>query len=170
MAWTIPFQKRECLDKSTKPRTCAETKSFLDHELRCLYNTNVQHRIRSFATILRGDTLDNRSVKRTALYSADMLPCPFSSGQVASVCQFLQNNGEIDRLSRFLWSLPADIESDEKNYRDNSCFESCCLFLSEQLQGIVRNTREQQVLQREPWTTTVSLEDSTLHRSGKAAR
>ncbi|XP_066016946.1 homeobox protein SIX6-like isoform X3 [Pocillopora verrucosa] len=35
-------------------------------------------------------------------------------GQVASVCQFLQNNGEIDRLSRFLWSLPADIESDEK--------------------------------------------------------
>lgn len=43
-----------------------------------------------------------------------MLPCPFSSGQVASVCQFLQNSGEIERLSRFLWSLPTDIDCDAK--------------------------------------------------------
>ncbi|XP_068687539.1 homeobox protein SIX6-like [Montipora capricornis] len=43
-----------------------------------------------------------------------MLPCPFSSDQVAQVCQFLQNTGEIERLSRFLWSLPTDLDSDVK--------------------------------------------------------
>lgn len=43
-----------------------------------------------------------------------MLPCPFSSNQVAQVCQFLQNTGEIDRLSRFLWSLPTQMDNDVK--------------------------------------------------------
>lgn len=45
-----------------------------------------------------------------------MLPCPFSREQVASVCKFLQNNGEIERLGRFLWSLPKgdnDIQNSE---------------------------------------------------------
>ncbi|XP_031572420.1 homeobox protein SIX2-like isoform X2 [Actinia tenebrosa] len=39
-----------------------------------------------------------------------MLPCPFSMEQVISVCEFLQNSGENDRLARFLWSLPKDSE------------------------------------------------------------
>lgn len=43
-----------------------------------------------------------------------MLRCPFSSDQVAQVCQFLQNSGEIERLSRFLWSLPKEMDSDVK--------------------------------------------------------
>ena len=43
-----------------------------------------------------------------------MLRCPFSSDQVAQVCQFLQNSGEIERLSRFLWSLPKEIDTDVK--------------------------------------------------------
>lgn len=39
-----------------------------------------------------------------------MFPCPFSPSQVASVCEFLMNNGEIDRLARFIWSLPKEDE------------------------------------------------------------
>ena len=31
----------------------------------------------------------------------------FTQEQVACVCEVLQNSGNIDRLARFLWSLPA---------------------------------------------------------------
>ena len=40
--------------------------------------------------------------------SAGMIPSfGFTQEQVACVCEVLQNSGNIDRLARFLWSLPA---------------------------------------------------------------
>ncbi|EDO42933.1 predicted protein [Nematostella vectensis] len=35
---------------------------------------------------------------------------PFSMEQIISVCECLQNSGNIERLARFLWSLPKDSE------------------------------------------------------------
>lgn len=35
----------------------------------------------------------------------------FSAGQVASVCETLEETGDIERLARFLWSLPVSADS-----------------------------------------------------------
>ena len=43
-----------------------------------------------------------------AATAASMMPTfGFTQEQVACVCEVLQNSGHVDRLSRFLWSLPA---------------------------------------------------------------
>ena len=42
------------------------------------------------------------------MYSATSLLCRFGADQVARVCQTLEESGDVDRLARFLWSLPAD--------------------------------------------------------------
>jgi len=47
-------------------------------------------------------------VKKT-FHDFNMLPLPtlnFSVGQVATVCETLEESGDIERLGRFLWSLP----------------------------------------------------------------
>ena len=41
---------------------------------------------------------------------SELLPLPFSVGDIVRFCEFLEKNGELDRLSRFLWSLPYSIE------------------------------------------------------------
>lgn len=38
--------------------------------------------------------------------AAPTSPLPFSSEQISKVCETLEECGDIDRLSRFLWSLP----------------------------------------------------------------
>jgi len=45
--------------------------------------------------------------KRTSGGGGDPLMLGFTQEQVACVCEVLQNSGNIDRLARFLWSLPA---------------------------------------------------------------
>lgn len=42
-----------------------------------------------------------------ALLGSGMSPFGFTQEQVACVCEVLQNSGNVDRLARFLWSLPA---------------------------------------------------------------
>jgi homeobox protein SIX1 len=42
-----------------------------------------------------------------ALLGGGMSPFGFTQEQVACVCEVLQNSGNVDRLARFLWSLPA---------------------------------------------------------------
>lgn len=39
-----------------------------------------------------------------------MHPMPFSVGDIVRFCEFLENNGQLDRLSRFLWSLPHSVK------------------------------------------------------------
>ena len=39
----------------------------------------------------------------------EMFPMPFSVGDIVRFCEFLEKNGELDRLSRFLWSLPYSV-------------------------------------------------------------
>ena len=39
-----------------------------------------------------------------------MYPMPFSVGDIVRFCEYLEKNGELDRLSRFLWSLPYSIK------------------------------------------------------------
>lgn len=43
------------------------------------------------------------------------LPFHFTQEQVACVCEVLQQVGDIKRLGRFLWSLPANIEAIQNN-------------------------------------------------------
>lgn len=43
------------------------------------------------------------------------LPFHFTQEQVACVCEVLQQVGDIRRLGRFLWSLPANIEAIQNN-------------------------------------------------------
>lgn len=38
-----------------------------------------------------------------------MFPLPFSVRDIARYCEFLEENGEMERLDRFLWSLPTSI-------------------------------------------------------------
>lgn len=38
-----------------------------------------------------------------------MYPVPFSLADIIRFCEFLEKDGQIDRLSRFLWSLPSSI-------------------------------------------------------------
>lgn len=79
--------------------------SFLDHSHK-RHNKHLSHsNMIPVCTYLR---------KTGEIERSNVLPCPFSSDQIASVCQFLQNNGEIERLSRFLWSLPTEIDCDAK--------------------------------------------------------
>ena len=35
--------------------------------------------------------------------------CRFGADQVARVCETLEETGDVERLARFLWSLPADV-------------------------------------------------------------
>ena len=35
--------------------------------------------------------------------------CRFGADQVARVCETLEESGDVERLARFLWSLPADV-------------------------------------------------------------
>ena len=39
-----------------------------------------------------------------------MYPMPFSVKDIVRFCEFLEMNGELDRLNRFLWSLPYSVE------------------------------------------------------------
>ena len=41
---------------------------------------------------------------------ATMFPMPFSVNDIIRFCEFLEKNGEMDRLSRFLWSLPYSVK------------------------------------------------------------
>lgn len=43
------------------------------------------------------------------------LPFHFTQEQVACVCEVLQQVGDIERLGRFLWSLPSNIEAIQNN-------------------------------------------------------
>jgi len=43
------------------------------------------------------------------------LPFQFTQEQVACVCEVLQQVGDINRLGRFLWSLPANVEAIQNN-------------------------------------------------------
>jgi len=36
----------------------------------------------------------------------------FGAAQVARVCEVLEQSGDVDRLARFLWSLPTDAQLD----------------------------------------------------------
>jgi len=45
--------------------------------------------------------------KNAGSSSGDTLVFGFTQEQVACVCEVLQNSGNIERLARFLWSLPA---------------------------------------------------------------
>jgi len=48
------------------------------------------------------------STTPAAAAASDVLPSfGFTQEQVACVCEVLQNSGNVDRLARFLWSLPA---------------------------------------------------------------
>ncbi|XP_028402813.1 homeobox protein SIX6-like isoform X3 [Dendronephthya gigantea] len=40
----------------------------------------------------------------------EMYPVPFSLLDIIRFCEFLEKDGQIDRLSRFLWSLPSSIK------------------------------------------------------------
>jgi len=40
--------------------------------------------------------------------------CRFGVDQVARVCEMLEESGDVDRLARFLWSLPSDAELDRQ--------------------------------------------------------
>ena len=42
------------------------------------------------------------------MFSTTSLLCRFGVEQVARVCETLEHSGDVDRLARFLWSLPAD--------------------------------------------------------------
>ena len=42
-----------------------------------------------------------------------MFPLPFSVKDGARFCEFLEENRQFERLARFLWSLPRDIEEFE---------------------------------------------------------
>ena len=35
---------------------------------------------------------------------------PFSVSDIVRFCEYLESNGELDRLSRFLWSLPYSVD------------------------------------------------------------
>nr|AVK72371.1 Six3/6b homeobox protein [Nemertoderma westbladi] len=53
------------------------------------------------------------------------LPClNFSPDQVASVCQTLEDSGEIERLARFLWSLPINPGAHESFNQHESILRS----------------------------------------------
>lgn len=39
-----------------------------------------------------------------------MYPMPFSVGDIVRFCEYLEKNGELDRLNRFLWSLPYSVK------------------------------------------------------------
>jgi len=42
------------------------------------------------------------------MLSTTSLLCRFGADQVARVCEMLEGSGDVERLARFLWSLPAD--------------------------------------------------------------
>lgn len=42
------------------------------------------------------------------MFSTTSLLCWFGADQVARVCEMLEGSGDVERLARFLWSLPAD--------------------------------------------------------------
>jgi len=42
------------------------------------------------------------------MFSMTSLLCRFGTDQVARVCEMLEESGDVERLARFLWSLPAD--------------------------------------------------------------
>jgi homeobox protein SIX3/6 len=58
-----------------------------------------------------------------AVAAAGLLPLPtlnFSVSQVASVCETLEESGDIERLGRFLWSLPvAHPNTEELNQNES---------------------------------------------------
>ena len=39
-----------------------------------------------------------------------MYPMPFAVSDIVRFCEYLEKNGELDRLSRFLWSLPYSVK------------------------------------------------------------
>ncbi|CAK8694767.1 uncharacterized protein LOC143446160 [Clavelina lepadiformis] len=52
----------------------------------------------------------SQSLLQTSVLSSPSLPLPaltFSPSQIATVCESLQQSGDVERLARFLWSLPA---------------------------------------------------------------
>ena len=42
------------------------------------------------------------------MFPMTSLLCRFGADQVARVCEMLEESGDVERLARFLWSLPAD--------------------------------------------------------------
>lgn len=60
--------------------------------------------------IQRSTNPDNTSGLFWTLGQGGMFPLPmFTAEQVARVCENLEETGDIDRLGRFLWSLPAAV-------------------------------------------------------------
>ena len=43
-----------------------------------------------------------------SMFSTSSLLCQFGADQVARVCETLEQSGDVERLARFLWSLPSD--------------------------------------------------------------
>ncbi|KAI4812747.1 hypothetical protein KUCAC02_024115 [Chaenocephalus aceratus] len=98
-----------------------------------------------------------------------MLPTfGFTQEQVACVCEVLQQGGNIERLGRFLWSLPAC----EHLHKNESVLKAKAVvaFHRGELPRALQNPREPPVFSAQSPEAAAAVAQSALHRGGEAER
>lgn len=94
------------------------------------YNTNLQHSHNSLNSNMTNNFYNN-NMQQHSQRQQPMQQLPhlfnFTPIQVARVCETLEESGDIERLARFLWSLPVNPQAREVLSEHESVLRARCL-------------------------------------------